>query len=165
MRQGTVSILVGCHSIMHSFYVFKAWKYVHGSYPSFMETVCILLHDVGHWGLDYIDKPEHKKKHWELGAKIARLLFGEEGYALVAGHTSHSGEEYSLLREPDKFSWLVASNWWLITNQVVEPKLQRPNMTKLESAIHWKNKVREYVIAGDKSSLHDLYMADYEVNK
>ena len=79
MKQGTISVLIGCHSIIHSILVVKAWKILYGSYPCWWEFVCILLHDIGHWGKDYLSDYEAKKRHWVLGAKVSRRLVGYRG--------------------------------------------------------------------------------------
>ena len=82
MKQGTVSVLVGVHCPVHAFFVTLAWRKVYGRWPELWELGCILLHDIGHWGLDYLDDPAEKAKHWELGAALARALFGQRGWDL-----------------------------------------------------------------------------------
>lgn len=124
ISQGTVSVLVGCHSPVHAIFVIKAWKEVHGRWPKPWEIGCILLHDIGHIGLNYIDNQEEKDKHWFLGAKIAHKLFGDKGYYLVAGHTSASSAGKSDLYLPDKHSWAMAPRWWIIWQSIVEPELR-----------------------------------------
>lgn len=71
MTQGTVSILFGCHSPIHSVLVLMSWKKLYRHWPRWWQIVCIFLHDIGHWGLDYLDDVNQKNKHWELGARIA----------------------------------------------------------------------------------------------
>ena len=162
MKQGTLSVLFGCHSIVHSLLIVLAWKKVYGKWPRLWEIHCIFLHDVGHWGLDYLDNPDAKKEHWCKGAAIAYKNYGREGWGLVAGHTTYSGAPFSKLRLPDKYSWTIAPIWWLISNQIFEPKLQRPNTTKYESAIQWKQKVQAYLDKGLKTPLHDIYLNDWQ---
>ena len=162
MKQGTWSVLFGCHSIVHSLLVILAWKKVYKLWPKLWEIKCIFLHDIGHWGLDYLNNFEEKQEHWRKGASIAYNLYGREGWTLVAGHTTHSGAPISRLRLPDKHSWLLAPIWWLVTNQIFEPKLQRPRKTKVESAIHWKKKVQEYIDNNSTHPLHDVYLSDWE---
>jgi hypothetical protein len=137
MRQGTVSILVGCHSPIHTALVTLAWKKVHGRWPKPWELACIALHDIGHLGLDYLDDPKQKAEHWRLGAEIAGLLFGYKGLALVAGHCAGSGHPKSDLYLPDKMSWTAAPAWWLYWQQFVEPKLTPVGKSK------WKH-VRDF---------------------
>ena len=160
MKQGTMSVLFGCHSIIHSLLVILAWRKVYSEWPKLWEVHCIFLHDVGHWGLDYLDNYSMKKMHWEKGAAIAYKFYGSEGWALVQGHTSHSGVPISRLRLPDKYSWLLAPIWWLISNQIFEPKLQRPGKTKRESAFYWKSRVKQFLERQEKGSLHDVYIND-----
>ena len=87
MKQGTVSVLFGCHSIVHSFLVLASWRILYGRFPKFWQIVCIFIHDIGHWGLDYLDNEDEKKKHWILGAKIAFYLYGKKGFFLCAGRS------------------------------------------------------------------------------
>ena len=62
MKQGTVSALIGCHSIIHGLVVLTAWYKLYGSWPKLWQMVCIFLHDIGHIGLDYLDDYEQKKR-------------------------------------------------------------------------------------------------------
>jgi predicted HD phosphohydrolase len=71
MTQGTISILFGCHSVIHSYYVLRAWKILYKTYPEPWQAICIFLHDIGHYGLNYLDDYEQKKIHWIKGAEIA----------------------------------------------------------------------------------------------
>ena len=158
MKQGTVSVLFGCHSIIHSLFTTLAWRKLWGTWPKFWEIICILLHDIGHWGYDYLDNEALKKEHWKLGAEVAESLFGRKGRDLVSGHTTCSNKPISKMRMPDKASWLLAPEWWLISNQMFEPKLQRPGLTKRESAKHWKAAVKDYLNSGKTHSLHDIFI-------
>lgn len=124
ISQGTISVVCGCHSLMHSLLVVKAWRQIYDEWPELWELVCILLHDVGHVGYNYLDDPEAKAQHWRLGADIARKLFGLGGYRLVAGHCKASGVPQSRLYLADKVSWSLAPTWWLVWQCLVEPKLQ-----------------------------------------
>ena len=157
MKQGTVSVLAGCHSPIHSLLVVLAWKRIHGSWPRPWQIVCIFLHDIGHWGLDYLDDYEPKRTHWELGARIAKRLFGDKGYALTAGHCSHSGEPFSDLYKADKYSWHLAPEWWLYSNTFFEPKL-RMGYGRMEAVGLFKSQVRESVESGEFRSTHAMYM-------
>lgn len=143
MRQGTMSVLLGCHSPVHSLIVLVAWRKLHGRWPAWWQTICIFLHDIGHWGKDYLDDYEQKKRHGELGAKVCRFLFGQRGYDLVVGHSPYNGEVRSLLHDPDKYSWVIAPLWWIITSNVFEPKLQMRGSTRRESAVLFKEAMRQ----------------------
>jgi hypothetical protein len=137
MKEGTKSWLFGCHSIVHSYYVFKAWKVLYGSYPNFMETICILLHDIGYIGIDYLSNKSNKG-HAILGAKIAKFLFGEAGWNLVIGHSRADSKANNVplspLEGPDDYSWLLAPDWWLDFNRFIEPQL---------AGRAWKKKVKD----------------------
>ena len=123
MKQGTVSILFGCHSPIHSLVVLAAWGKLYHQLPSWWEIGCIFLHDIGHWGKDYLDDYELKKHHHKLGTKVCGRLFGKKGFDLVTGHNAYDGQSRSKLYQPDKFSWIIAPSWWMWTNTVFEPKL------------------------------------------
>ncbi len=160
MKQGTVSVLIGCHSPIHSWYTLKAWRVLYGSWPCWWEVCCIFLHDIGHWGKQYLDDPEQKAEHWKLGAKVALVLFGDKGYYLVAGHCRYSSEIRSWLLKADKYSWLLAPYWWLWMNTVAEPKLMRNYPTRREAVISWLDDVQMWWAKKDVDmSLHDYYIA------
>ena len=158
MKQGTWSVLFGCHSPVHSIVVLVAWIKLYHSLPSWWQIVCILVHDIGHWGKDYLDDYELKKRHGELGAKIAKRLFGQKGYALVAGHNLYNGMPKSALHDPDKYSWVIAPVWWIMTNTLFEPKLQRKGSTRRESAVMFKEAMRTNMESGFKELGHEIYM-------
>lgn len=151
MKEGTRSVLYGGHSIVHSFYVIRAWKMVYRKRPEFWEIVCILLHDIGHLGLDYLSNAEHKRRHWILGARIAGALFGEKGYNLVAGHSFASGLPISRLKVPDKFSHLLASQRWMGWYFRVE------GLTGLPPK-EWKKHIAKEISQGNWRDCHDSYL-------
>lgn len=126
MSEGTKSWLFGCHSIMHSWYVIKAWKHLYGKWPEFWQIVCILIHDIGYCGKEYLTEKSNAG-HAELGAHIAGVLFGAKGWLLVAGHSRSSAVKWNMplseLEAPDDYSWILAPMWWLKTNYYVEPNL------------------------------------------
>ena len=161
MKQGTWSVLLGCHSVIHSIVVIVAWRKLYGTLPRWWQIGCILLHDIGHWGKDYLDDYELKKQHAELGAKIARRLFGEKGYELVDGHNAYNGDERSQLYKPDKYSWVIAPVWWMMSNCIFEPKLQRKGNTKRQSAVMFKEAMRENWKTGFKELGHEIYMKQW----
>lgn len=159
--QGTVSVLVGCHSPFHSILVCIAWKKIHGKFPRFWETLCIFLHDIGHIGKNYLDDYEQKKQHWKAGARIAGFLFGPKGYDLVAGHDIHGDRPESKMYRPDKYSWHISPRWWLWLNIFFERKLCRPGMTWMESVNLWKETVKENIESGKYESNHTLYLRSF----
>jgi len=161
MKQGTISVIIGCHSPIHSIIVIIAWKELYKHLPNWWQLICIFLHDIGHWGKDYLDNYEEKKRHGELGARIAGQLFGQKGYDLIAGHNSYNGKIKSALYEPDKYSWVIAPVWWMMSNCIFEPKLQRKGCTKRESALMFKEAMKENMNSGFKDIGHEIYMRQW----
>ncbi len=161
MKQGTVSVLIGCHSLIHSVVVLIAWRKLYGKWPAPWQTACVFLHDIGHWGKDYLNDYEQKKKHGELGAKVAMRLFGQRGYDLVAGHNPYNGSAKSQLHDPDKFSWVIAPTWWMFTNTIFEPKLHRKGSTRWESAVMFKKAMKENMDTGFKELGHEIYLKQW----
>lgn len=157
MAQGTISILFGCHSPIHSLLVTMAWKRLYGTYPALWQITCIFLHDIGHLGLNYLDDFEAKKKHWRLGARITYTLFGQKGFDLLAGHCSYSGYPASDLYKADKYSWHIAPLWWLYTNTLVEPKL-RMGYTRKDAVLKFKAQVRQNIESGAFRSTHTMFL-------
>lgn len=156
-KQGSVSVLFGCHSPIHSFLVVLAWRKLYKKFPSWWQVCCIFLHDIGHWGLNYLDDYELKKKHWQLGAEVAGKLFGDKGFFLCAGHSSCSGFPRSELYKADKYSWHLAPKFWLMSNCVFEPKL-RMGYSISEAVSKFKDQVKESVETGSFRSTHSMYM-------
>lgn len=165
MKQGTVSVLLGCHSAMHSLMVILAWRRVYKRFPNAWQVGCILFHDIGHWGKDYLDDYDQKKQHGLLGAKVARFLFGQRGYDLVIGHNLYNGAVKSALHDPDKYSWSLAPDWWLALNNVFEPKLIRPGCSKWESGRMFKRAMRENAQKGFPKLGHDIYLEQWRGQK
>lgn len=158
MKQGTVSVLFGCHSLVHSLLVVVAWWKLYHSLPNWWELICILIHDIGHWGKDYLDDYESKRKHGELGASLAKFLFGQKGYDLVAGHNAYSVTLRSRLHNPDKYSWVISPTWWVASNSLFEPKLRHRGLSRLESATAFKRAMKENMDGGFKELGHDVYL-------
>jgi hypothetical protein len=125
ISQGTISVLIGCHSPIHSYYVTKAWRHLYGKWPEPWEVVCIFLHDLGHWGKNYFEDIELKRQHWKAGARIAGYLFGRKGYKLTAGHCPSSDVPRSLLYMADKTSWVLAPMWWHYLYCLFEPQITK----------------------------------------
>jgi len=157
VKQGTISVVIGSHSILHSFFVWRAWSILYKRYPTFMETICILLHDIGHWGKDYLDNLEEKRKHWELGARIARKLFGEKGFLLIAGHDRYSGYPKSFLYKADKYSWYITPYWWIYSNNIIEPKI-KCGMSNKDAVNQFRRWVKESIESGEFRPSHDMYI-------
>lgn len=131
--------------------------------PSFWQFICILLHDIGHWGKDYLDDYEQKKRHGELEAKVARSLFGQKGHDLIAGHNPYSGASKSALYNPDKYSWVIAPVWWMASNVLVEPKLRRKGCSsRREEAQLFQQAMKENMESGFKEQGHEIYLKQRE---
>jgi hypothetical protein len=158
MKQGTKSIICGCHSPIHSIIVTISWKKIYGKWPKFWQLVCIFLHDIGHYGLDYLDNFEEKKIHWKLGAKIGGLIYGNKGYNFLAGHCDYSNRSRSALYKADKYSWLIAPRWWLWLNIIAEPKLQMKYKSKKEAIDALKTWVKRSVESEEYVSTHEMYL-------
>lgn len=161
MKQGTVSVLFGCHSIIHSIVVIVAWRKWYGKYPRLWQIICILIHDIGHWGKQYLDNYDEKKKHSLLGASIAWQLFDQKGYDLIAGHNEYNGTPRSELYAPDKYSWVIAPLWWMMSNALFERKLQRKGSTIRESAVMFKEAMRNNMKTGFNEKGHDIYLEQW----
>jgi hypothetical protein len=142
--------------------VLIAWRKLYHAWPTPWETTCIFLHDIGHWGKDYLDDPEQKKAHWYLGSRVARRFFGHKGFMLVAGHCpKNSGVRKSRLYDPDKYSWIIAPVWWMVSNTFFEPKLIRKGSTRRESALIMKKAMRENAATGFEKTGHDIYLEQW----
>jgi len=109
-----------------------------------METICILLHDIGYIGKDYLTNKSNKG-HSYLGAKITSWLFGIKGFNLVVGHSRADsatlGIPLSKLEAPDDYSWIIAADWWLDFNKLIEPQL---------AGRIWKKKVKTNWSSGNR---------------
>lgn len=138
-----------------------AWKKLYRHFPNWWQTICILLHDIGHWGKDYLDNYEEKKHHAELGAKVAGFLFGKKGYALIAEHNAYNTERRSKLYVPDKYSWVIAPVWWMISNTLFEPKLIRKGCTRRQSALMFKSAMITNMENGFNEQGHDIYLKQW----
>jgi hypothetical protein len=157
MTQGTVSIILGCHSQVHSIYVIKAWFKLYHKPPCFWELVCILVHDWGHFGKNYLDDFEAKKQHWILGARIAKVLFGQKGFDFCAGHCEYSGLPQSKLYKADKLSWYKSSRLWSYWYQIFEPKISM-GYSKREAYDRFMAQVSKSIESGEYKSTHKLYL-------
>lgn len=157
LKEGTISIIFGCHSLFHSFLVLISWIKLYKQIPKFYELVCIFIHDIGHIGKDYLSDYEQKKEHWKLGAKIAGKLFGEKGFNLVAGHDINSGYERSGLYNPDKFSWSIAARIWLFSNCIFEPKIAM-GYGYWKAVKLFKERVKVSIESGEFSPTHQFYL-------
>ena len=159
MKQGTISIICGCHSQAHSLMVFLAWKKLYGTYPNYWQTGCIILHDIGHFGKNYLDNVEEKNNHWKLGAKIAMKLYGIKGYYEVAGHVGPkiNALPESRMYKADKYSWYITPYWILWWNNIIEPKIKH-GMKNRDTIISFRQWVKHNIESGEYRTTHDAYL-------
>ena len=158
MKQGTVSVLIGCHSpATHGLFVLLSWRRLYGRWPAPWQAACIAIHDVGHWGTDYLTNLPEKRGHWRRGARWALRLFGRKGYRLVAGHCEYSGFRRSELYKPDKYSWYLAPTPWIYWNDIVEPEI-RHGLPRRESVRRFKAQVQESIESGAYRNTHEMYL-------
>jgi hypothetical protein len=72
MNVGTKSVLFGVHCFLwHPITVWLAWVELYGL-PSWKETVCIFIHDLGYWGCPNMDG-EEGENHPEWAADFASV--------------------------------------------------------------------------------------------
>jgi hypothetical protein len=116
MKTGTKSLLFGVHQIFwHPITVWIAWIYLYRKCPTWKESICIIIHDWGYWGKICMDD-EEGETHPELGAKIARKLFGQCYYDFCLYHSRHYAKKIGI--EPSKLCWadkcsIIFDPWWL----------------------------------------------------
>jgi len=158
ISQGTISVIFGCHSPIHSLLILISWRILYNCFPKWWQIVCIFLHDWGHWGMNYLDDYSKKKQHWQLGASLAYKLYGKKGFSFCAGHTSHSGEPQSKLAKADKYSRYICPTWWVWVLNFIEPALAQGYATKWQSAKHFKAQVKDSVESGEFRSTHSFYL-------
>ena len=154
---GTRSLLFGVHQFLwHPFTVWLAWKELYGP-PSWNETVCIALHDVGYWGKKNMDDAEGLR-HPEAGAKLVGRMFGEEYRQLVLGHSRSYAHIHKM--GPSKLCWadklsIKYEFWWLYlprawaSGELKEYRAmadQTGFIDKNQSHRKWFKKFREYMI-------------------
>lgn len=145
-------MLFGAHSIIHSIVVMFAWKKLYSTWPSWRECVCILLHDIGYWGKNYITDKTNDG-HAELGCRVAHRWFGPEYGHLVLGHSAAACKKFSIpkskLEEPDDYSWVIAPLFWMRWNAWVEKFEVGPK--------EWKEAVRKNFYSKNKVSGTELF--------
>lgn len=152
MSEGTKSILFGSHSIIHSILVYISWVILYKSLPSFKETVCILIHDIGYIGMNYVTDKSNEG-HAELGAYIAKKLFGPTYEEFVLGHSSAAQRKFcvvsSKLEKPDEYSWIIAPIWWIKWNMFLEGFKVDP--------VEYKKAIKENFYAKNRKSGTEIF--------
>jgi len=113
VRTAVKSLLVGMHNpAIHGLFVGMSWPKLFGELPSFRESLCILVHDLGYLQQTTLDGDDNR--HPEFGAKMARLL-GEEFWLLCITHSRDYAKQLhqplSKLGYADKYSVLLYPDW------------------------------------------------------
>lgn len=157
MKTGTKSLLFGVHQFAwHPITVWLAWVWLYRNIPSWKETVCIIIHDWGYWGKPNMDDLTGER-HPELGATIARYLFGDQYYDLCLCHSRHYakklGIEPSKLCWPDKACIMFEPCWFylaraMLTKEIYEYRLKSAGYLSInESNRNWYKWIKERSIA------------------
>jgi hypothetical protein len=169
MKEGTRSVLFGCHNpLFHGLCVLAAWRITYKSWPKWWQIICIFVHDVGVWGRQYLSDDTAKKGHWELGARWSMLIVHRlstmrrkhylmhRAWQLCAGHApNESGYVRSELWLPDKKSWLIAPMVWLWWNYYVEWHGKGIGVTRPPE---WRKMVAENLRVKNPIGNHELYI-------
>jgi len=167
MTEGTKSYLIGCHQfLLHPLWVLLAWRLEYKSWPKWWELICILSHDIGICGRQYLSDDKAKIDHWIKGARLAQNVVWVvshkvglyvRAYNCCAGHCpSESGVLESRLSRPDKRSWLVAPMWWLWWNYWVEWSSNKG--IGVTPPPEWKRLVRDNLSSPQTMDSHRLYI-------
>lgn len=115
MTTGTKSVLFGAHQCLwHPITVWLAWRKLYGKRPTWRETVCIAIHDLGYLGQAKM-KAANGERHVELGSHIAGKLFGPRYAALCLLHSRHYAR--AVRRSPSPLCWadkasILSERWW-----------------------------------------------------
>ena len=171
ISEGTKSLLFGSHSIIHSILVVIAWYKIYGKLPNWKEFVCIMIHDIGYFGMNHLSNKSNLG-HARLGAKIAGYLFDynlqetpwnrtKDWYNFVLGHSlsecKRSGIEPSKLEIVDDYSLVIMPMWFLRWCHMVENFEVSPE--------EWKEHVTKNFYSKDKMSGTELLNSIKEKNE
>ncbi len=163
MTEGTKSYLIGCHQFfLHPLWVLMAWRLEYKSWPKWWELICILFHDIGICGRQYLSDDKAKFGHWWLGAhysvKIIRKISGDnilglEGYCVCAGHCpKESGYKKSMLFRADKRARVVMPTWMMWPEYWFEIK-----KTGGLNPPEWRKALKKKLAEGKVFNAHELY--------
>ncbi|SPF35883.1 conserved hypothetical protein [Candidatus Desulfosporosinus infrequens] len=165
--RGTRSLLFGVHQfIWHPITVWLAWKELYGT-PSWTETVCIALHDIGYWGMKNMDGDEGLK-HPEAGAEWVGRMFGDEYRQLVLGHSRSYAQTRKI--SPSKLCWadklsIKYELWWLylprawVSGELQEYRVvaDRKGFINIKNSHRrWFNKIKEQMINQAKKEVEKV---------
>lgn len=157
LTQGTVSWLFGYHSLIHTWYVIKAWKIIYRRWPVLWQIVCIFFHDIGYIGKQ-IYSQKNNKHHEILGARICFWLFGKKGYKLVYGHRASNKRHISALEAPDDFSQCLKPLWVFKVEYKIEGYGINPVEWKIYCCERWIKRFRGE--QGASSLFKDKYLKE-----
>ncbi len=116
---GTRTLLFGGHQfILHPAFVLAAWIRIYRRLPSFLEVICIGIHDWGYWGKADIDG-EEGEDHPGWAARAIWFFTGSRDlYDLCFYHSrtqaAKDGRDPSRLSLPDKYSFALMPLWLLV---------------------------------------------------
>lgn len=170
MNVGTKSILFGVHQFLwHPWTVGRAWRHIHGRWPSLNKWICIFVHDLGYWGcpnMDGAEGKEHPVKGAMLASKLvswAARLRGKsrrgswsvaaESYWFTLGHSTHYANKHlggvvSDLYLADKASILFDPPWfyllrgWLSGEVAEYVSREDPSLTPRQWLTNYRNRVK-----------------------
>lgn len=169
MKTGTKSILFGVHQfIWHPITVYLAWLWLNRKFPTFKETICIIIHDWGYWGKENMDDDEGET-HPEFGATLAHSWLDKEDdfyhYEFCLYHSRHYARKAK--RDPSKLCWadkmsIVYDPAWLYLPRAIasgELKEYRENsaflISKDESNFAWHKRLKEIFVTLGKEQRGD----------
>ena len=128
MTRGTRSLLWGVHQFaLHPFFIWLSWVWLYRSVPTWRETVCIVIHDWGYWGKQFMDD-EVGQRHPEWAAAVAGKLFGPAYRDLCLYHSRfyscRAGVNPSKLCWADKFCICIEPWWFYIPRALLSGELK-----------------------------------------
>lgn len=137
--------------VWHPITVFLAWLDLYG-WPTWWETICIIVHDVGYLGKADMDGVSGAA-HPELGAKIAGFLCGEKGRLECLGHSRSYAAKYNIptsrlcwadkwspMFDPTHFYWFRGT----VSGEIAEYRLTFPRAGG-QSSLMWAVAFKKYV--------------------
>jgi hypothetical protein len=165
VRRGLKSLLFGVHQFaFHPWTVARGWRLLYGRWPTFRETVCIIVHDWGYYRCRRMDDPDGER-HPETGAKIVGWLFGRQERELVLYHSRHLAARYeatvSELCWPDKLSMVFYPRWLYLvlarlSGELAEYREETQYVSLIPDSVsdaEWFDRCRDYLakVATDRN--------------
>jgi len=170
MNVGTKSILWGVHQFLwHPLTVARAWRSLHGKWPSLNQWISIFVHDLGYWGCPNMDGTEGKE-HPLAGAEMAwrwvyianRLRgrtvnqcwhYADTSFDFALGHSTHYAKarldgKVSTLYLADKASILFDPPWfyllrgWLSGEVAEYVTNEDPSLTRRQWLTNYRNRIK-----------------------